>query len=97
MSKLEEFDIGDSPTFRAEFTVSGVATDPSTVTLAVTDPSGNTDTYTFADEEITKDDTGDYSKQVTLDEAGEWKAVFTGTGNCAASGTIRFAVRRFGA
>lgn len=97
MSVLDEYDIGDTPTLTAEFSVSNIATDPTAVTLVVTDPSGNTDTYTYAASQITRDGTGSYSKDVTVDEAGEWVAVWTGSGTVAATGTTRFAVRRAGA
>lgn len=96
MSNLKEFDIGDSPTISAAFKVSGVLTDPTTIAVAVTDPSGNTDNYTYAGGTVTKDGTGEYSKQISVDEAGEWTATFTGTGTCAATGVVRFAARRSG-
>lgn len=97
MSKMTEFDIGDTVTLRVDFKVSNTLTDPTTISLSVTDPSGNTDTYTYAGATVTRDGTGEYSKAITADEAGEWRATWTGTGACAASSTKRFAVRRAGA
>ena len=55
------------------FAVSGVATDPTTVTLAITDPTGTTTTYTYAAAEITKDSTGVYHKDITCSSAGVWR------------------------
>ncbi len=94
---MNEYDIGDTVTVRATFTVDSTNTDPTTVTLAVTDPSGNVDTYTYAASQITKDATGKYSKGISVDEPGEWIYTFTGTGTATAVGTKRFAVRRSGA
>lgn len=85
--------MGDTPTLTADFSVSDVATDPTAVTLEVTDPSGNTDVYSDA----TQTAVGAYAKDVTVDEAGEWVAVWRGTGAVSATGTVRFAVRREGA
>lgn len=85
-----EFDINDAPTFRCAFAVSSVATDPTTVSLLVRKPDGTTTTYTYAGATITKDSTGNYSKQITLDQRGVWYYVWTGTGTCqsGAEGTI---------
>lgn len=92
MSSLEEFDIGDTPTITGNFSVSGVSTDPTTVTLSVTDPLGVTTTYTGA--QIAKTSTGNYTKDIPVNTAGEWVAVWSGTGSVSASGSVRFAVRR---
>lgn len=82
---------------RAAFKVDSVLTDPTTVALSVTDPSGDVTSYTYAGATITKDSTGNYSKSLACSEAGEWIATWTGTGAVAAVGTRRFAVRRSGA
>lgn len=67
------------------FTVSGVATDPTTVTAKIKDPSGNTTTYVYgAGVDVVKDSTGNYHIDVTTDEAGEWFFRFEGTGTCVA-------------
>lgn len=67
------------------FTVSNVATDPTTVIAKVKDPSGNTTTYTYGtDVELVKDSIGNYRIDVTADEAGEWFFRFEGTGTCVA-------------
>ena len=62
------------------FTVSGVDTDPSTVTLTVQDPSGNSDVYTYALGQVTKDSTGHYHKDITADEEGHWWYQWKATG-----------------
>lgn len=62
------------------FTVDGVATDPSTVSLTLTDPTGAATTYTYAAAQITKDATGVYHKDVTCSLAGEWQYQWIGTG-----------------
>ena len=94
---MNEYDINDTVTVRATFTVDDVNTDPTTISLAVTDPSGNVANYTYAGGTVTKDSTGVYSKGIVVDEAGEWVYTFTGTGTVVASGSLRFAVRRAGA
>lgn len=97
MSKLTEFDISDTATARAEFRVGTTLTDPTTVTLTITHPSGSVDTYTYGAAQITKDATGMFSKGVVVDASGEWISSWTGTGAAAAVGVLHFAVRRSGA
>ena len=79
------YDIGDLVRFTGTFTVSGIATDPTTVTLKVKDPSGNIATYTYALSEVTKSATGIYYKDVTIDEAGMWIVEWLGTGAVVSS------------
>lgn len=62
------------------FTVDGTETDPTTVSLTVTAPSGTSVTYTYAAAEITKVSTGVYRKDVACTEDGLWVYVWTGTG-----------------
>jgi len=76
---------GDCPRLQCYFYVSSSLTDPSTVTLKVEDPSGNIDTYTYALAEITKSSTGNYYKDVTVDEEGTWKYRWAGTGTVVAA------------
>jgi hypothetical protein len=63
-------------------TAGGVTTptDPTTITLVVTDPQGGASTYTFAGATITRTGTGAYAKDVSCTIAGEWSYVWTGTG-----------------
>lgn len=68
------------------FDVDGVATDPATVTLTVTDPLGVETSYTYAASEITKTGTGAYRKDIPCSESDTWQYVWTGTG--AASDTV---------
>jgi len=77
--------------------VSNALTDPTTIALAVTDPSGGVANYTYAGATVTKDAMGEYSKAIVCSESGEWVYTWTGTGAVAAVGTKRFAIRRAGA
>lgn len=53
--------------------------DPATLTLTVTDPAGDDTAYTYAAGELTKTSTGLYYRQVAVDAAGWWQAVFAAT------------------
>lgn len=44
----------------------GDPADPTAVTLKVKNPAGTETSYTYAAEEITKSDTGDYYKDLTI-------------------------------
>ncbi len=67
------------------FAVSGVATDPTTVSLVVTDPDGTSITYTYAASQITKTGTGAYSKDIACSSTnpGRWLAEWVGTGSAS--------------
>jgi hypothetical protein len=63
-------------------TIGGIVTptDPTTITLAVTDPVGTVTTYSFAGATITRTGTGAYAKDIPCTLAGEWTYIWTGTG-----------------
>lgn len=77
------FLVGESVVLTNTFTVAGVATDPTTVSLAVTTPAGVTTTYTYAAAEITKTGVGVYTKTIAASASGTWVYVWTGTGAAA--------------
>ena len=79
----DRFVVGDTVTLTNTFAVAGTATDPTAVTLVVTDPAGTATTYTYALAEITKSATGVYTKNITADSAGRWSYRWTGTGTAA--------------
>lgn len=62
------------------FSVSGVATDPTTVTLTITTPAGVATSYTYGAAQITKTGTGVYTKDIACDAAGIWQWQWVGTG-----------------
>ena len=65
------------------FSVSGTPTDPSTVSVVVTDPEGNQTTYTYAAEQITCTSAGVYQLNVECTTDGLWSYVWIGTGTAA--------------
>lgn len=68
-------DIGDSYTISTVITVADVPTDPTSITLTVTDPVGATSTPA-----VSPTGTGAYAATVTLDQAGRWRWKWTTTG-----------------
>jgi hypothetical protein len=66
------------------FTVGGVATDPTTVTLKIEEPDGTEVSYTYAAAQITRASAGSYYKDVTVDQAGTHTYRWVGTGAVAA-------------
>jgi hypothetical protein len=67
-------------TIRNVFKVDGVATDPSTISLTITDPTGAATTYTYGAAQITRNSAGDYQKDIACSTAGTWTYQWTGTG-----------------
>jgi hypothetical protein len=76
-------DTNELATLTNTFKVGTTPTDPSTVSLAVTDPLGATTTYTYAGGTVSKTTTGIYTKDVACSSAGEWSYKWTGTGTAA--------------
>ena len=86
---LNNYVRGDLVRLSAAFTANSVATDPTTVTCTVRDPSGTETTPT-----PTKDSTGNYHVDVDLTSAksGVWTYEFLGSGTCQAAMTGEFFV-----
>lgn len=70
--------VGDTYTATATFTVGGVLTNPTSISLTVTAPDGTATSPT-----PTNDSTGVYHYDQALSSAGVWSFVFTGTGTAA--------------
>jgi hypothetical protein len=77
--------VGDLVRITGTFSVAGVATDPTTVTLKVRTPSGAVSTYTYAGGGVTKDATGVYRRDVSATEPGRWLYRWEGTGTAEAA------------
>ena len=60
------------------FEVNGVPTDPTTVTLTITDPTGATSSPT-----VTRTSTGTYTAGIACTVAGVWSYLWEGTGNAS--------------
>ena len=77
---MDNLNVGDVVRLRAVFSVLNVNTDPSTITLQVQSPSGVTTPYTYAGAQVTKEGTGIYYYNLSVNEAGWWVYQWTGTG-----------------
>lgn len=70
------------------FTVAGVATDPTTVTCEVKDPTGVITTYASP----VKDSVGNYHQDVTVTTPGIWYYEWDGAGTVVAQAETFFVV-----
>jgi len=77
--------VGNQIKCQATFTVGGTATDPTTITARVKDPTGTITVYTFALATVTKTATGIYNVSVTMNLAGSWWVRWEGTGTVVAT------------
>lgn len=69
--------------------IAGTLIDPSTVQLKVTKPDGTTTTYAFnGSPAVSKDSTGNYHVDASIDQVGRWYYTWisTGTGQAAENG-----------
>lgn len=69
------YDLGDLVRLTGQFTISGISTDPTTVTVMVKDPRGAVTSYTAV-----KDSIGNYHYDLTVNTVGEWRYRFIGAG-----------------
>jgi len=74
------------------FTVTGTATDPSTIALTVKDPNGTKTTYTYAGSQVVKDSIGNYHFDLTPTTAGSWFYGWQSTGTAASDAEAFFTV-----
>lgn len=86
------YNLGTAVLLECTFQVSSTDTDPTTVSLSVSDPNGNTDIYTYSGGTVIKTATGKYNKEITPDERGYWKYTWTGTGTCTVVNSHKFIV-----
>jgi hypothetical protein len=87
------YDIGDLVRVTGTFTVSGTATDPTTITLKVLPPGSAVLTYTYALSEVTKSATGVYYKDIPITSSGTWYYRWISTGTVVSAGEEYFHVR----
>lgn len=88
------YDVGDVVRSTATFKVAGVLTDPTTVTFKYKSPSGTIVTKTYALSEVTKDSTGIYHYDFTVDAAGTWFYRWISTGTAAGASEVQIQVRK---
>lgn len=89
-------DVGDYPKITVEVKDANLAyTDPSTITMEVEDPSGNTNTYTLAGGHFTKVSTGIYYCPIVIDEAGRWDITVVTTGIVASESIYFDAIAKY--
>lgn len=91
---MPTFDINDEIRLRAQFTnVAGTLADPDTITFKHQDPSLNEATLTVSGGGVTKESTGIYYADLTLDESGTWYFRAEGTGTPKTAAEMSFDVR----
>jgi hypothetical protein len=80
------YQVGDGVRLQATFSsLDGVPTDPTTVSVKVTDPGGTTTTYTYAGGDITKAATGIFRYTLSITLAGRYAYKWFGTGTVQAA------------
>lgn len=87
---MDQLEVGEAITVEAEFVTAGTLTDPTTVTLTLTDPSGTVSTV--AQGSLTHTGTGKWAYTFTPSSIGVWIYRFDGTGTVLAGTTGYFAV-----
>jgi hypothetical protein len=65
------------------FRVGATPTDPTTITLTITDPTGAATAYTYGAGQITRSGAGVYTKDVTCSTSGTWAYLWEGTGSAS--------------
>jgi hypothetical protein len=95
------YDIGDAVRVSGAFAdASGVATDPTTLTLIVLEPSATETPYVYGeDAEVVRDSAGAFHFDLTLTAAGTWlyRWVATGAVTAAVEGFVKVRQSQFAA
>ncbi|MDE1904967.1 MAG: hypothetical protein KGH75_00770 [Rhodospirillales bacterium] len=94
MTMTSVYDENQAVKLSATFTVGGVATDPTTVSLTYRTPDGTETVLTYAASQITKDSVGNYHVVLTVTQAGSTTYLWDGTGTDIAAISGSFFVRR---
>ena len=84
---------GTTARISVSFAVDGVLTDPGTVSLTVTDPTGTATEYTYAGATVTKSATGEYYKDLVVSIVGSWTYLWVGTAPVATTQSGGFIVQ----
>lgn len=92
MATYNRYSFGSVVLVSALFSVSSTNTDPTTITLEVTDPTGTETAYTYAAAQITKAATGNFTKEITGSISGYWKYCFIGAGAVIARNSYKFII-----
>jgi hypothetical protein len=75
------------------FTLTGTATDPTTVTCYFKDPTGALTTYVYGtNSQLVRDSTGAYHVDIFANIAGNWWYRFEGTGTVVSASEAEFIV-----
>lgn len=90
---MNAHDIGDLVRISTTFSVAGVATDPTAVSLTVTDPSGTATTYTYAGAQVVKTAAGAYRYDLSVAAAGVYTYRWVGTGVAEGADSGQFMVK----
>lgn len=78
---MAQYSFGQTATLTATFkNTAGAETDPTTITLRVTSPSGTETSYTYAASTVSRTSTGVYYKALRMSAAGTWKYRWVATG-----------------
>ncbi len=91
----EPIDIGDELRINMTWSVGGVPTDPTTVTLRVRKPDGTATDYPYSPSSgiIVHDSAGVYHAPLIPDASGLWRLKSTGTGAAAGVKQVTFYVQ----
>jgi hypothetical protein len=96
MADDKYYDKGDKVRLHATFTVAGVLTDPTTITLIIRDPDAVDTTFTYALAEITRGSLGYFYHDFIIpftSTAGAWHYRFESTGAVTSAAEKTFIAR----
>jgi len=81
-----KYEVADMIRLSASFTVNGVATDPTTVTLKIMPDGGSETVYEYGtDPELEKESVGNYFCDFAIPSEGDWYYKWYGTGDAYAA------------
>ena len=79
------YDVGDGIRLKAWFTVTGILTDPTIVSLDVREPNGTITNYQYTSGTVSKEANGKFFHDIFVDAPGQWWYEFYGSGTVIAA------------
>ena len=93
MTAVAEYELGQVPRLTVTITVASVNTDPTGLTFQMREPDGTVTAYVYGtDAQLVKSAAGIYYVDWTIDQEGEHRYRWVGTGTAAGADEHRFRV-----
>ena len=82
---MDSFEVNQNIKLQGSFTLGGVATDPTEISLKILTPAGTETEYLYSESQLTRDGAGIYSLEMVVTQEGVYHYGWVGTGDVKAA------------